>query len=463
MPRLNIALVGQDYQSRTTPLSAQVTQNLYPEPVPNGISPSALLAWPGAKLKLASTQVNRGLHEWKGHVYAVNGTNLVKVDSSYTGTVIGLISGTARCVFAGSSAYLYIVSNGLVWRTDGSTVESVNDSDLESPDSVAFLNSTLIYDGQDGRFVTSDAGDGSAIDSLNYATAEALPDDLIRVYTFNQQVYMMGEKSIEPWYNSGVGNPPFDRVEGGIVQVGIAGVHAVTNTDRAMYFLGHDKTAYRLEGYAPVQVSTVAINNAFESYETSDCVCFSLKLQGQSFVIYQFPIANKTWCFSETFNTWFELSTEGARHLVNGYVYAFGKHLVSDYRNGNIYEWDLNTYTDNGQPITRLRATQPIYSDGIAEAGKDVFWERLELFINSGNGLVLGQGQNPQVMMQYSDDGGYTWSTELWESAGLLGNYQWRVTWYSLGSSISRIYRFKLTDPIEFHMFKLHADVEVGI
>jgi len=99
----------------------------------------------------------------------------------------------------------------------------------------------------------------------------------------------------------------------------------------------------------------------------------------------------------------------------------------------------------------------------VAEPGKHVFWNRLELVLNSGSGLVAGQGENPQIMMQYSDDLGRTWSNELWRSAGVLGAYQWRVTWDSLGASLNRIYRFKVTDPIECHFFKLSADIEVGL
>lgn len=467
MANINLPLIGQSYESRTIPLSAQVTRNLYPEPVNAGLAPAALLCWPGEKPFSTGSGANRGIYEWKGAVYSVNGTSLVKVDSSGTQTSLGTIAGTARCVFAGESAYLTIVAGGSVYRTDGTTVSSVTDPDLESPNSVAFLNSQLIYDGDDGRFCTSDAGDGSSIDALNYATAESAADDLTRVYTFRESVLLFGESSIEQWYNSGVGNPPFDRFQGSLRQIGIAGVHCVAHTEKAVYFLGNDKTVYRLEGYEPVQVSTVAINNAIESYsDVSDCFAFALKLQGQSFAVFSFPTANKTWAYSETSGLWLELSSGVAngRHIANGYCYAFGKHLVSDYRNGNIYEWDLDTFTSNGDTIIRERVIQPVTSDILGgQPGKQVFWHSLELLINSGNGLATGQGSTPYVMMSYSDDLGLTWSTEQWVSAGALGAYQWRVQWHSLGASRGRVYKFRMSDPIEFNLFKLSAEVEVGI
>lgn len=467
MASVNLPLIGQSYESRTIPLSAQVTRNLYPEPVAAGLSPSALLCWPGEKAFSTGSGANRGLYEWKGAAYAVNGTNLVKIDSSGTQTTIGTIAGTSRCVFAGASSYLYIVAGGSAYRTDGATVTFIMDTDLETPNSVAFLNSQLIYDGDSGRFCTSVAGDGSSIDSLNYATAESAADDLTRVYTFQESLILFGENSIEQWYNSGVGSPPFDRFQGSLRQIGIEGVHSVTHSEKAVYFLGNDKTIYRLEGYEPVQVSTVAINNAIESYsDVTDCFAVSVKLQGQSIVVFNFPAANKTWAYSETSGLWFELSSgvNGGRHLANGYCYAFGKHLIADYRNGNIYEWDLDTFDSNGGTIIRERVTQPFTSTNLGgPSGKTVFWHSVELIINSGNGLATGQGSTPYVMMSFSDDLGLTWSTEQWVSAGALGAYQWRVQWHSLGASQGRVYKFRMSDPIEFNLFELSAEVEVGI
>lgn len=468
MQTVQLSLVGPSYTSRTTPLNAQATRNFYPEPVRDGLSNAALLSWPGAKLFSTGSSPNRGIlgEPWMGCVFVVNGTNLFKIDSTGTRTNVGAIPGTGRCVMTAAAAFIYIVTDGLVFRSNGSSVEAVTDTDLETPNSVTFLNSQLIYDGDGGRFTTSTPGDGSDIDGLNYATAESKPDDLIRVYAFNQVLYLMGSSSGEPWYNSGVGSPPFDRVDGGLFQVGIAGVYSITNTDKALYFLGNDRTIYRLEGYNPMPVSTPAIENAIEGYSTvEDCFAYSLRLQGQSYVIFTFPAADKSWAYSETIGEWFEIASgvDGGRHFANGYCYAFGKHLITDYRNGNVYEWDLNTYTDNGEAIIRERITQPFHGDSVGAPGKEVFWNRLELVINPGRGLVTGQGSNPLIGMSYSDDGGYTWSNERFAPAGRLGAYQLKVEWHGLGSSITRLYRFRLSDPVELHLFKLYADLDLGI
>ena len=61
---------------------------------------------------------------------------------------------------------------------------------------------------------------------------------------------------------------------------------------------------------------------------------------------------------------------------------------------------------------------------------------------------MTGQGSDPQIMLQYSDDGGITWSNELWETLGKLGKYRTRVEWRRLGRSRDRVFKVKVSDPV---------------
>lgn len=465
MQTFPIDVVGQSYESLSKPLSAQSTLNLFVEVLPSGKTNAACHTWPGKKSFSTGAGPNRGVFHkpWKGNVYMVNGTSLIRVNSSGTRATVGTIAGTARCVFDASSSYLYIVTEGVVYRTDGGSVSTVADSDLETPNSVAHLNQQLIYDGDGGRFVTSDAGDGSSINSLNYATAETYFDDLARVYVFNQTLLLFGTDSIEPLYNSGVGNPPFDRYEGGQRPIGIGGVHAITNTDEAVYFLGSDRTIYRLEGYNPAQVSTPAINNAIEGYATvSDCFAYSLKLQGQSFVVFTFPTVSKTWAYSQETGAWIQLSTgtTGLRDRSNGYCYAFGKHLVSDYNNGNLYELDVNTYKDAGDTYIRERVIRPITSIDVGQPGKRILMSRFELIVETGVGLATGQGSSPVFMMSHSVDGGKTWSNEEQVSVGVQGDYTLKVEYFTFANGYEILVKIRISDPVKCSFVAAAADLE---
>jgi hypothetical protein len=47
--------------------------------------------------------------------------------------------------------------------------------------------------------------------------------------------------------------------------------------------------------------------------------------------------------------------------------------------------------------------------------------------------LSTGQGEDPQAMLRWSNDGGSTWSNEYWTSIGKQGKYQNRAIWRQAG------------------------------
>ena len=69
--------------------------------------------------------------------------------------------------------------------------------------------------------------------------------------------------------------------------------------------------------------------------------------------------------------------------------------------------------------------------------------------MENGVGLQSGQGSDPQVMLQHSDDGGHTWSSERWTNIGRIGSYKSRSSWRFLGRARERVYRVRITDPIK--------------
>lgn len=461
METLSVDVVGQAYELGSTTLSAQTCINLFPEVHPTGKSKASLTAWPGKKTFSTIVGANRGLIYWDGHVYTVNAQTLYKVDSTGASSSLGSITGINRCFFAASSTHVYIVTGGVVYRTDGATLSTVADADLETPSSCTFLNSQIIYDGDGARFAVSDAGNGASIDGLNYATAEAKPDPLLSVYSFNQTLYLCGTETIEPWYNSGVGNPPFSKIDGGLINVGVAGIFAVTNTKDFLYFVGSDSTVYRLEGYRTQQVSTIAISEAIQGYsDISDCFCYALKWSGQSIVVFQFPSTDKTWAFNESSSSWFELSSDGGRDSSNGYVFAFGKHLVSDYQTGNLYELDKNTYTDRGNTLIRERVIAPMTGIELGMPGKRLLMSRFELIVETGVGLATGQGVDPVFMISYSDDGGRTWTGEEFVSIGVMGEYVKKVEYFQFASGYEILIKIRLSDPVFVSIHAAAADVQ---
>jgi hypothetical protein len=121
-----------------------------------------------------------------------------------------------------------------------------------------------------------------------------------------------------------------------------------------------------------------------------------------------------------------------------------GNVLVGDYANGIIYKLDRNNYTDNGQPIKRVRRAPHLVTDLQRQ-----YFDELQIQFQPGVGLSTGQGNDPQAMLRWSDDGGSTWSSEHWTTIGLTGSYKNRAIWRRLGQTRDRVFEVTVTDPIK--------------
>jgi hypothetical protein len=76
----------------------------------------------------------------------------------------------------------------------------------------------------------------------------------------------------------------------------------------------------------------------------------------------------------------------------------------------------------------------------------------LQLDAETGVGLVVGQGSQPEAMLRWSDDGGHTWSNEHWQLMGAIGQYGYRTIWRRLGMTLKlrdRVYEVSGTDPVK--------------
>lgn len=456
-----INLTGPSSESRAPFLNNQKTQNLYPEVNDKQF---ILNSFPVVKAFSTGTGADRGMFTHLGILYQVQADSLITIDSAGTRTNRGIITGNARCIFAGIGSNVVIVTNGFVFQWNGTTLTAITDVDLETPNSVAHLNNQVIYDGDGGRWVVSDVGDATSIQGLNYATAESNADDLIRVYVYDQILYLFGDKTIEPWWNSGNGNPPFDRFEV-IISVGLGALHSVARNDNRIYFLGDDRQVYILKNTSVQRISDVNIANQIENLSvTSDAEGHTYTFQGQNFYEITFPTANRSFAYSESVGQWFELSSgsTGGRHITSAYVYVFNKCLASDHRNGNIYELNIDTFDEFGDAIIRIRDSDLLSGDQIRASGKELTMNRLELILETGVGTT-GQGLDPVVMMQFSDDGGRTFSTEMWATVGKAGDFVWKVEWFDLGSFYYRVLRFKMSDPVLWTIRGANADIVIGL
>lgn len=460
MPEITIQLAGPHHKHRSGQLSSQVLQNMYAERSPDPNEPPVILCFPGCKLWSAGGGVDRGTHVMSDVLYQVAGTSLQKIDSSGIRTTLGSVPGSGYCIFSDDGNNLYFVTGGIIYHWNGLTLSTVTQSVVTNPQAIDYLNRTFVISGDSGLFATSDVNDGTTYNPLNFAEAEARPDGLLRPKTFNNLEYMIGKETSELWWYSGSGNPPLSRQDTSLVNIGCSARDSIANSDQFLYWLGDDNHVYQVLNTSARSITDSALHSEISAFSTvSDAIGRTIVIEGHTFYIIWFPTANKTYFYDQDVGYWGSLSygVFGGRHLINSYQYAYRKHIVGDYRNGNLYQLDKDTFSDNGEVIQRVRTTLPITANG-----RDIVVRRLKLIADSGVGIATGQGVDPQIMLQVSHDKGKTWEAEQWRSMGVMGEYEREIEWHSLGRAESFTFRFKFTDPTAFNLYKAVAWVEYG-
>lgn len=462
-----VQIAGPSYQDRSKPLTQQETRNFYPEVVQEGKDQFVIKSFPGQNLLSAiAAGPDRGMHQMNEIAFRVVSTKLYSVDKNGNHTELGDIPGTERCIFAGDGVNLFVVASNIVSHYNGSTVVEVTNANILGAQSVAFINNQFLYTFPQ-LSVLSDVGDGASASSLNAINEESNPDDLVRDYVFDSVIYRMGTRSVASWYNSGVGKPPLDRIEGQTFNVGLAAKHSVANTRDFIYWLGSDRQIYRARGGQEQQVTSAAIAGQMQDYSlVSDAFAQTFVIDNKSFYMITFPSADATWVNIEELGDkgWFNLSAgidEGA-YNASSIVSVFGKNLVGDMTSGDLYTLDFDTYDQSGTPWQRRRVLGSINGDLVGAKGARIQMSRFELILETGVGLISGQGSDPRIMIEYSVDGGRTWDQGNWMEIGRLGEYNIRAEWWSLHSFYDMIIRITTTDPVPFNIYSGAIDVRLA-
>jgi hypothetical protein len=460
-------ILGSTYVARSVNAADSRMVNLFPEVVPEGgKEPAFLQRCPGLKfLATVGTGPVRGLWVMSSDpsvAFVVSGTKLYKINSSYTATFLGNVSGTGPVSIADNGIQIFIACNGpsYIYNNNTNVFQQINDPDFPGAGTVGFLDGYFVFNEPDSQkiWVTS-LLDGTAIDPLDFASAEGSPDGVVGLIVDHREVWVFGTNSVEVWYDAGNLDFPLQRIQGAFNEIGCAAAYTIAKMDNGIFWLGADARGqgivYRANGYTGQRISTHAVEWHIQQYSNlSDALAYTYQQDGHSFYVLIFPSANTTWVYDVATGAWHERAgwSNGAftRHRSNCQMSFNNEIIVGDYETGNIYSFDLDTYADNGQIQKWLRTWRalPTGQNNL----KRTTHHSLQIDLESGVGLNLGQGSDPEAMLRWSDDGGHTWSNEHWSPIGKIGEYYRRVFFRRLGMTLKlrdRVYELSMTDPVK--------------
>jgi hypothetical protein len=417
-------------------------------------------------------------------------------------TATGTTPGTGIC----TNANQFTITSGFV-STGTGTIKIINNfrtiasaytgTNFPKATTVTFLDSYFVVNVVGTKqFWLSGSYDGFYWDPLQFASKESYTDNLQAVTVDNGQLLLLGPASYEYWQNTGGFPFPLQRISGSPYDVGLVAVRSIARSAGQTFFLGRARrggiSVIRLQDYRATPVSTPDLDYLFNGYESpEDAIAYSFRFTGHEFYVISFQAQKVTWMYDSTSDVWSALTSGADTRHYSKYATQFQNEIfVSDYRNGNLYTYDTAVYTDNGDYIARELITPHFFAttsfdklhiyrlrldmeQGVGDGTRLVPTQVNELLITedddilvteAGYGLSAGTSvedvpmlYNPQIMLQVSRDGGYTYGNEMWSSFGQVGQYLKRAEWRRLGVSRNYVFKFRITDPVKVVMMSAAA------
>lgn len=463
-----ISYLGGGLAGKSVQVTAQRKLNIYLEHRPDGDKGVKVVAYgtPGLLLKFVinatlSAPV-RGILGTPLALYAVAGGTFyqLKADGTVLYSSASLPASLNTVSMAYSPTQLVVVDGKGAYLYSGGALTVIGGSFPNGARTITYVSTFFVAE-QPGTqtFWVSNSGDGSTWTGLSFASAGTYSDNIVAVDNSLGNLVLFGAAHMEFWQDVGSTPQPFAPIISATNEWGLAALFSRAHINQSIYFLGIVQGAgqvqvCQLNGYNVTVVSTPDVDFTINSFSvTSDAIALTYQQDASGFYQITFPTANRSLLLNTSNGIWSETQTGhttayATRHQAQYATVFAGQTLATDPLNSNIYQFSPTTYTDNGVTIERELITRHAL-EGYNEFSIDEIYLDMEL----GQGLNLGQGINPMIMLRVSRDSGHTYETEQWAPVGPMGQYGAsgnRVAWQRQGSS--RIFTLKLrfTEPTKF-------------
>lgn len=404
--------LGGTASGRSISADSQQTMNFYPEIRGDGAKGQVILiGTPGLKLYGTVTSNAgpcRGFFTSGGNRFFVAvGTEFIEIDNDGAKTVrgtlttkIGYVTMAENVNLTTNTTQIMVVDGvkGYIFELSDNTFTDISGvaSSYEAGTHVIYKDGVFIQNiSGTNKFAFSTVGayDGKQWNTaIDYYAAETNADSVDAIAKINNEIYIFGSKSIEIWYATGDSNDPFARINNAYIDIGIEAKYSIGTINNTLFWLGSNgqgaNIVWMANSYVPQRISDHNIEYLISQISsTNDAVGYCYQQEGHYFYVLSFQGGNKTIVYDMTTGLWHErgyyneMTGNNDRH--RGICHAFWnkRNMIGDYENGNIYYFDLNQYTDNGNIIKRWRTSPHYYMEG-----KTLFFRELDIETEKGVG-----------------------------------------------------------------------------
>jgi hypothetical protein len=401
----------------------------------------------------------RGIFQVNGRCFAVVGTNFVELLTPTTSTVRGTIpSGTSPIEWGSNSVQVIFLADGKGYTFNLSTgvFAQITGQDGFPTYAVSLAIVDLyaiVLERSTNKFSISSPADATTWSGLDFSTDEE-PDNAVSLIECHGYLYIFNEKEGVLYQDSGGSSNVFTRLPGSQMEKGCAALDSPCVADNTVFWLGQDANGggmmYRANGLVPQRISNHAIETEIQGYSTiADCYTNVQQDGGHEFIHWHFPTAGTVKVYDTSTQMWHDRgywdTSKGAftEDLMRYSCAWSGQTFVCDFSSGNIYTYSMANPDDDGNPLRWVR-TSPHISDAL----NWIFYAAFLLDMSVGQGIP--SGVDPQIVIEWSDDGGENFSSLRFVSCGKTGEFAKRVIVNRCGRSRNRVWRVSGSDPLPF-------------
>lgn len=340
----------------------------------------------------------------------------------------------------------------------------ITDPNFFGADTVGFIDGWWILNKPGSSvFYTNAQAYAGTFNPLYFALKDSSSDRLMAVIENKEELWLVGERTTEIWYDGGGALFPFERLVGTPLQVGCKAAHSVcqisVNGSDSLIWLGRnvqgENVVMMTKGFSAGVVSTPAVSDQIAQYAvTDDAIAYVYQEDTHVFYVLTFPTADRTWVYDASLPlelAWHErlsydpYAQAWHRHRSNAFMNLGGMRIVGDYQNGVLYQLTRAAYSDAGWPLRAVRRSPYIWN---AQSRERVFMQSLQLDFRLGQGNPSGLGANPQAKLRISRDYGRTYGAQIPAPMGAIGEGTNRCMYRRLGFSRGAVAEVEVIDPV---------------
>jgi hypothetical protein len=464
-----VPLIGTGLKSKSAVASAQRRINAYLEPQVD-TDKTALMVYgtPGLTqvLDMGASVFRGGITEGD-LLYLIQNSVFYEVNNAFVTTDrnaaarMTTVAGRTNWASSGTVMVGADGTNGYNYTISTTTFAQIGSAMFAKPVTVTY---------QDGYFLASFdetgtnkkrcqiSADGVTWNALDYRAIDTTPGALIRTLSFNGEVNQFSDKGVEFWAYTGDPTFPFAPIRGATVAVGLAARWSIGIGPGSLYFLGRDRSGssckrLRARGApdppdldARPDARAQHVRHARRRHRVRGQHRRALDLRAlvpdrrQDVDVRRLRLADPERAGVDRA----AVGNNGGRHYSDQHFSLVNKSYVSDYQLGRLYRVDEDVYSDNGTNIPWEMDTRHFFKDY-----DRVTVDALVADFETGVGNAVAPGDDPQVMLQISRDGGRTWGAEMMLSLGKVGEYKKRVEQRRLGTARDFVFKLRITDPVK--------------